>query len=141
MQNSESLKKSNTLSYISVFMNPRIIHNEYEKGTFFSQRKREKESFQIGFSKTYGAMLGVIACLFFYYVWVLNANATQWYTIQQLRQTQTELQVQLERLNIRIAEISSIEAISSEEVMKDMIEVWTPEYLVIRENVQYVYTY
>ncbi|MCH8518596.1 hypothetical protein LAT59_02455 [Candidatus Gracilibacteria bacterium] len=122
-------------------MNPRIIHTEYEKGTFFSHRKKEKEQFQLGFSKTYGVIMGVIACLFFYYVWVLNANATQGYTIQQLKQTQTELQVQLERLNIRIAEISSIEAISNEEVLRDMIEIGTPEYLVIRENVQYVYNY
>ena len=93
------------------------------------------------FSKTYAGILGIIACLLLYYVWVLNANATQWYTIQQLRQTQTDLQVQLDRLNIRIAEISSIEAISNEDIMKDMIEVGTPEYLVIRENVQYVYNY
>ena len=122
-------------------MNPRIIHSEYEKGTFFSHRKREKESFQMWFSKTYAGILGIIACLLLYYVWVLNANATQWYTIQQLRQTQTDLQVQLDRLNIRIAEISSIEAISNEDIMKDMMEVGTPEYLVIRENVQYVYNY
>ena len=120
-------------------MNPRIIHTEYEKGIFFSERKQEKESFQIGFSKTYTILLTLICGLFLYYVWVLNANATQWYNIQQLRQTQDELHIQLERLNIRIAEISSIEAISSPEALQNMTDIWTPEYLVIRENVQYVY--
>ena len=120
-------------------MNPRIIHTEYEKGTFFSHRKKEKETFQIGFSKTYGVLLWLICTLFLYYVWVLNANATQWYNIQQLRQHQNELEVQLERLEVRIAEISSIEAISVPEVMQDMTEVSDPDYLVMRENIQYVY--
>jgi hypothetical protein len=54
-------------------------------------------------------------------------------------QAQNELQVQLERLEVRIAEISSIEAISIPEVLKDMSEISDPDYLVIRENVQYAY--
>lgn len=122
-------------------MNSRIIYTQYEKGTFFSHRKEEQKICQKWFSKTYGSILFVTACLFFYYIWALNASATQWYTIQQLKQTQMELQVQLERLNVRIAEVSSIEAISTDEALKYMEEIWTPEYLVVRENMQYTYNY
>lgn len=85
-------------------------------------------------------MLAVIACLFIYYVISLNTSATLGYDIRDLENTQKELKVELERLNVKIAEIESSDAISSDEVLEDMMEEYDdPNYLVIRTGVQYVY--
>ncbi len=86
------------------------------------------------------ALLGVIGFLLLYYVWILNANATQGYTIRNLENTGKELKVELERLNVKIAELESSENISSDEELQNMMEEYEdPNYLVIRNDIQYVY--
>jgi hypothetical protein len=110
--------------------------------SFLSERKRNKEKLQFGYQSTYIALLGVIGFLLIYYVWILNANATQGYTIRELENIGTELKVELERLDVKIAELESSESISSDQNMQNMMEEYEdPNYLVIRDNVQYVYNY
>ena len=110
--------------------------------SFLSERKRNKEKLQFGYQSTYIALLGVIGFLLIYYVWTLNANATQGYTIRDLENTGKELKVELERLDVKIAELESTESISSDEQLQDIMEEYEdPNYLVIKENVQYVYNY
>jgi hypothetical protein len=49
----------------------------HAKSSFHSQRKYEKEKFQFGLTSTYVAMVSLAAMLLFYYVWILNVNATK----------------------------------------------------------------
>ncbi len=117
---------------------PKIVLKEAQK-TFSSQRKKEQEKVQFGFASTYFTLLSIIACLLIYYVWILNANATQGYTIRQLEKTQNELKIELERLDVKIAELESLETITSDEMYDQMVPINDPDYVVIRDGVQYVY--
>ena len=83
--------------------------------------------------------MGLIVFLLLYYVWILNANATKGYTIKQLEETQKELEVELDRLNVKIAELDSLETMSSDELFQDMVPIEDPNYLVLKENVQFAF--
>ncbi|MCD5375136.1 hypothetical protein LR010_01650 [Candidatus Gracilibacteria bacterium] len=132
-------KKYNTK--YSILVNPRLVMTSKHK-SFLSDRKRNKEKLQFGYQSTYIALLGVIAFLLLYYVWILNANATQGYTIRELENTGKELKVELERLDVKIAELESSDGISSDEDLQNIMEEYEdPNYLVIRDNIQYVYNY
>lgn len=119
-------------------MNARLIVREPQKN-FFSRRKRDQEKLQFGYQSTYIALVSIISFLLIYYVWILNANATQGYTIIQLEKTQNELKVELDRLEVKIAELDSLDSVSSDEIFEDMEAIEDPDYLVIKSGVQYVY--
>lgn len=119
-------------------MNPKIILKEPKKD-FFSQRKREKESIQFGFTSTYIFIVSIICCLFIYYVWSINVGATKWFKIKELDKTKRELQVELEKLNAVIAELESLDTIEQSDIIENMEPIEDSDYLVIREGVQYVY--
>lgn len=86
-------------------------------------------------------LLGLIGFLLLYYVWILNANATQWFAIRELENTQKQLKVELDRLDVKIAEIESSRSIESDETLGEIMEEYDdPNYLVIQENVQYVFS-
>jgi len=107
---------------------------------FLAERKRNKQSLEFWYQSTYVILLGCIAFLLIYYVWILNANATQGYTIRELENIQKELKVELERLDVKIAEIESTESIKSDSSLQNIMEEYEdPNYLVIRDDVQYVY--
>ncbi len=109
------------------------------KSTFSSKRKKEKESFKIGLTSTYLIMLSVIAWLLLYYVWILNVNATKGYNIRQLEIEKRELQVEKELLDVKLAELESLSTILKEKDIKSMEKVENPNYLVIKDDVRYVY--
>jgi hypothetical protein len=122
-------------------VNPRLIMTS-KQNSFLATRKRNKDKLQFGYQSTYIALLGVIGFLLIYYVWILNANATQGYTIRSLENTGKELKVELERLEVKIAELESSESISSDQEIQDMMEEYEdPNYLVIKNDTQYVYNY
>ena len=78
MQKQDVLKKYK--SYIPNFektVNPKMIHGTTPVKSFFSERKDQKNKLQSGFTQTYAIILSIIAFLLIYYVWALNANATQ----------------------------------------------------------------
>jgi hypothetical protein len=120
-------------------VNPRLIHKQHPDSHFSSMRKQEKEKLTFGYQSTYSALLGLIGFLLLYYVWILNANATQWYTIRQLEKNQNELKVELDRLNVKIAEIDSLDSIGAEDALDNMQQVQDPNYLVYKTSVQYVF--
>jgi hypothetical protein len=108
--------------------------------SFLAERKRNKEKLQFGYQSTYMILLGLIGFLLIYYVWILNANATQGFAIRDLENAQKQLKVELDRLDVKIAEIESSRSIESDETLKWIMEDYEdPDYLVIKENVQYVY--
>ena len=109
------------------------------KANFFSKRKKDKENLDFGLTSTYITLLSLIVCLLLYYVWILNVNATKGYNIRILEREQKNLLIEKELLDVKIAELESLSNIMQEEDLKEMEKVEDPDYLVIKENVQYVY--
>gem|GEM_PF-400756 len=136
----ESEKKYNIilLSFPPAIMNPKVVLKESNKN-FFSLRKKEKESIEFGFNSTYTVLIALIGCLLIYYVWILNVNATQGYNIRQLEIEKNNLLLQKDLLDVKIAELESLGNILKEEDTKGMEKIEDPDYLVIKEGVQYVY--
>lgn len=118
----------------------RIVTQEYKK-SFFSRRKQEKEKFNIWMASTYVSLLWIIALLLLYYVWTLNVNATKWYNIRQLEIEKQNLLMEKEQLDVKIAELESLNNIMNSWEVKNMEKIEEPDYLVIKDNTQYVYNY
>lgn len=108
---------------------------------FFSRRKNEREKLDLWYQKTYIGLVGFIIFLLIYYVWTLNVNATQGYEIRKLQNMSRELKNDLNRLNSTISELDSSNTILSDDMVKEMQQSYDPQYLVIKEEKQYVYNY
>ena len=121
-------------------MRSKIVTQDFKK-SFFSNRKKEKEKFNIWMTSTYVGLLSIISLLLLYYVWTLNINATKWYNIRQLEIEKQNLLMEKEQLDVRIAELESLSNIMNDEELKNMEKIDEPDYLVIKDNVQYVYNY
>ncbi len=119
-------------------MNPRLVMKQQPKN-FLSRRKRDQEKLNFGFKSTYIGLLTVIWFLLFYYVLSLNTSATLGYDIRELENSQKKLKVELERLNVKMAELDSLDTISSDDIFDTMEAIEDPDYLVIKSWVQYVY--
>lgn len=121
-------------------MNPKAVLKDY-RSNFRSVRKQTREEFVFWIRSTYMIMLGVIASLLVYYVWILNVNATQGYNIRQLQTEKRALLLEKELLDVKIAELESLDSILNSDDMKDMEKVENPDYVVIKNDTQYVYNY
>lgn len=119
-------------------MNPKVVLKDFSN-SFFSKRKKEKETFEVWMNSTYVIILSVITWLLLYYVWILNVNATKWYNIRQLEIERKNLEIEKQILDVKIAELESLSNILNEKDIENMEKVEEPEYLVIKEWVQYVY--
>lgn len=118
-------------------MNP-IINNK-KKWTFFSNRKKQKDNFNFWINSTYIGLLWLISILLLYYVWILNINATKGYNIRNLEIEKKRLLMEKELLDVQIAELESLSTILQDNDLQNMERVWEPEYLVVKNDVQYVY--
>ena len=121
-------------------MNPKFVLKQ-SGSIFHSERKKEREKIEYGFNSTYSVLLWLIGCLLIYYVWIINVNATLGYDIRSLKQEEKQLQIQKELLDVKIAELESLSNILKDDTAKDMEKVENPDYLVIKEGVQYTYNY
>ncbi len=121
-------------------MNAKIINNNL-KNNFFSERKKEKDKFEFWVASTYITMLSLIAMLLLYYVWSINVNATKGDIIRQLEEQKSELMTESQRLDVKISNLESLSNIDIQGEMGDMEEIENPDYLVIREGVNYVYSH
>jgi len=119
-------------------MNARLVMNRQPKH-FSSKRIKEQAKTRSWYQSTYVALVGTICFLLIYYVISLNTSATLGYDIKNLENTQNELKIELERLGVKIAEIESLETLTSDSMYDMMVPTDDPDYLVIREGVQYVY--
>lgn len=119
----------------------RAIINKSLKRNFSSKRKIEKEKFDFWVTSTYIALLSLISLLLLYYVWILNVNATKWYNIRELEIEKKNLLMEKELLDVKIAELESLSNILWEDDLQNMEKVENPDYLVIKDDVQYVYNY
>lgn len=109
------------------------------KQNFSSNRKKKQESLQFGFNSIYITMLWIIAGLILYYVILLNTNATKGYQIRDLENIQRQLILEEELLDVKIAELESLTNILKNDAIESMEDVQEPDFLVIKEWVQYVY--
>lgn len=121
-------------------MNPRLILREPQQ-KFSSRRREEKDKFVSGYQSTYIALICSIVFLLVYYVWTINVNATQGYEIRNLENISKELKDDLGRLKSTISELESSNTISSDDMTNYMEQSYNPEYLVVKEEKQYVYNY
>lgn len=121
-------------------MNPKALLKDY-KQNFESSRKRKREEESFWIRSTYIFMLSVISCLLVYYVWTLNANATQGYNIRELEREKRDLLFEKELLDVKINGLESLDNILNSDDRMDMEEVEDPDYLVIKNDVQYTYNY
>lgn len=119
-------------------MSQKIVMEDFSKN-FFSKRKIEKEKFNFWVNYTYIALLVIIILLLLYYVWILNVNSTKWYQIIELELQKKNLLMEKERLDMKIAELESLSNIMTDEDLKNMEKVSDPNFLVIKENIQYVF--
>ena len=121
-------------------MNPKSILKDYQSD-FQSDRKKQKEEYTFWIKSTYVFMLAFVASLFIYYIWILNVNATQWYNIRDLEREKNQLLRDKELLDVKIAELESLDNILNSEDTDGMEKVEDPEFLVIKNDVQYTYNY
>ncbi len=119
-------------------MNTTLLKN---KDKFLSNRIKENKNFASWLRSTYIIMTALIWWLLLYYIWILNVNATLWFSIRKLEKEQTSLMIEKDLLDVKIAELESLETILNEEDIKNMENVVEPEYIVIRDDIQYVYNW
>ena len=135
-ENNIKLIFPNLIKYVSS-----TITNQEFKKSFFSRRKKEKEKFNFWITSTYIALLSLISLLLLYYVWILNVNATKGYNIRELEIEKKTLLMEKELLDVQIAELESLSTILWDDDLQNMEKVWNTDFLVIRDDVQYVYNY
>jgi len=119
-------------------MNPKAIIRDYNK-EFVSKRKLRKDSFILNVKSTYSILLTIVVILLLYYVWILNVNATKGYNIRQLEIEKRNLLMEKELLDVKIAELESLENILNKQDLKWMEKAEKTDFLVIKNNVAYTY--
>ncbi|NDK08623.1 hypothetical protein EOM39_05285 [Candidatus Gracilibacteria bacterium] len=131
-----------TIYYLTTLseMYPKLVLSE-DKSPFVSKRWKEKQSIKFDISFTYIIMIAFIFLLLIYYIWIINANATKGFSIRQLEQEKKNLLIEKEQLEVKIANLESIDGINDENMdsLENMEKVENPDYLVIKEGVNYVY--
>lgn len=118
-----------------------IIINKNLKRNFLSRRKKEKDQIDFWVNSVYVTLLSIICLLLLYYVWILNVNATKWYNIIELEIQKKNLMMEKELLDVKIAELESLSTILKDEDLQNMDKIENPEYLVIKDDVQYTFNY
>lgn len=104
-----------------------------KRNSFFSLRKKEKDKLRFGFTSTYIAMISVIGILFLYYIFSINISSTKGYTIRDLEMAQRDLKIELQKLDVQIAELESLDNILKDPIVDQMEAIEDPNYVVIRE--------
>ena len=121
-------------------MSNNVVTKDFSQ-SYFSKRKVEKEKFKFWINSTYIALLTIISMLLLYYVWIQNVNATKWYNIRELENEKKNILMEKEQQDVKIAEKDSFSNTTSGNDLLNMKKVVDPDYLVINDNVQYVYNY
>ena len=104
-----------------------------------SNRQLEKAKLYFGINMTYSLLIFCIGLLGIYYVWSVNSLSTVAYGIADLKAQNTNLMLEIELLDVKIAELDSVSEIENTEDASLMETVDEPDYLVIKEWKSYVY--
>lgn len=119
-------------------MSQKVVNEDFSRN-FFSKRQIEREKFTFSVNYTFIALLIIIVLLLLYYIWTLNVNATKWFQIVNLEAEKKNLLMEKERLEIKIAELESLWKIMNDSDLQNMEKVENPDFMVIKDNIQYVY--
>lgn len=106
-----------------------------------SSRQLQKSELYFGINLTYSLLIFCIGLLGIYYVWSVNSLSTVAYAISDLKTQNNNLMMELELLDVKIAELDSVSEIESTPDADIMEQVEDPDYLVIQEGKSYVYNY
>lgn len=120
-------------------MNSKITLGDYKKA-FISNRKKAKQELTKWINSTFIIMISLIGSLFLYYVWTLNSNATAGYNIRDLEREKNQLLLEKEIMKTKLAQLESIGMIkNSPELLEQMEAAEDSNYLVMKDDTQYVY--
>ena len=114
-------------------MNPNVIVMKRGRIPFFSERKTTRENYRLTFTKTYIMALLMIGILGIYYVWTLNQNATKGYTMRNLEIEQRNLILERNLLNMKIAEVQSLNNVTNDRSIMVMTSAENPKYLIVKD--------
>jgi len=96
---------------------------------------------KIWINSTYILTIVFIAILWIYYVWSLNANATQWYNIRNAELEKNRLLLEKELLDVQIAELQSLNNLLNWEWISIMQKSQNQEFFVIKDPQIYAFKY
>ena len=102
-------------------------------------RKKRKDEMDFWVNSTFTYLIGFIAVSFIYLIWSLNTWATQWYEIRDLEREKQNLLLQKETLEVKISDLESLKNIEESESKQKMEEVENPDFIVIKNWVNYVF--
>jgi len=119
-------------------MHSKIILPDYTKKTS-SSRKQKKDEMNFWINSTFSYLVGFISVSFIYLIWSLNVGATQWYDIRDLEREKQNLLLQKEQLDAKIFKLESSDTIKNSESKKQMEEIENPDFIVIRNWINYAY--
>jgi hypothetical protein len=114
-------------------MNPNLIVMKKGRIPFFSERKTTRENYKLSFTNTYILALLMIWFLGIYYVWTLNVNATKWYVIRNLEIERRNLIFEDNLLNMKVAEVQSLNNVANDPSIMVMETAENPQYLVLKD--------
>ena len=115
-----------------------VILPEKSKKVSFNRKKRMDEmSFWI--NSTFSYLIVFISVSFIYLIWSLNVWATQWYEIIKLEKEKQDLLLKKGQLDTKIFKLESSDTIKNSESKKQMEKVENPDFIVIKNWINYVY--
>ncbi len=122
-------------------MNPNLIILKKWAFRFLSERKATRENLKFWVNTTYIMSILFIGVLWIYYVLTLNINATKWYNIRNIELEKNALKVESNLLNVKIAEINSLNNLTKWEWVKYMETINSAEYIVVKDLNNYAFKY
>jgi len=104
-----------------------------------SNRKKRKDDMDFWVSSTFSYLIGFISIALIYLIWSLNVWATQWYEIRDLEMEKQNLLLQKEILETKIYNLESLETIKKSKSKEQMEKIENPDFIVIKNWVNYAY--
>ena len=118
-------------------MHPKIVLRE-KKENYIADRWKEKQTIKLEINSTYLILIWSIFLLLIYYIWEINVNATIWFNIRELQEERRALLLEKEKLEVTLAELESLDDMKEEDYV-NVEKAENPDFLVIREWINYVY--
>lgn len=104
-----------------------------------SNRKKRKDEMDFWINSTFSYLIGFITISFIYLIWSLNTWATQWYEIRDLEREKQDLLIQKETLEVKISDLESRRNIDKSDSRQKMEKIEDPDFIVIRNWVNYAF--
>ncbi len=97
---------------------------------------QKKEKIRVSFAWLIRGGIAVSLILMFIYLILLNALASQGFTLQKIKEDRLNIQKEVEKWDISLAIPVSLYALESNEQVQNMEQIKTKEYVMINQNGQ-----